>query len=271
MRLALARAREEREAAVEQCNQHWMGVVSRQSSQAAEAQSAAEAAHAERLAAEVAKVSAMEESMGRQVEESSARLRELEETLRQGSLDEASAAQHRHERLLRQGVAKLQQEMSLRLEEERRRWGAQMDVEQRAAAEERAQALAMLEEQHKASVELAEGQIAQLSDLLANERSAHQRALDEQWAELTSRHAAELEEQHGWYLQQLTAFEKARDASIEALTGHLDESLALREQQREALHVERDFNRAAARLQAEQTGALDAMANEAAREARPRA
>ena len=159
--------------------------------------------------------------------------------------------------------------MSLRLEEERRRWGAQMDVEQRAAAEERAQALAMLEEQHKASVELAEGQIAQLSDLLTNERAAHQRALDEQWAELTSRHAAELEEQHGWYLQQLTAFEKARDASIEALTGHLDESLAsLREQQREALHVERDsLNRAVARLQAEQTGALDAMANEAAREA----
>ena len=58
-----------------------------------------------------------------------------------------------------------------------------MDVEQRAAAEERSQALAMIEEQHRAALELAESQVSQLSDLLANERTAFQHALDEQWSE----------------------------------------------------------------------------------------
>ena len=56
--------------------------------------------------------------------------------------------------------------------------------------------------------------------------------------------------------------------AVEELASHLDQSLAaLREQQREALRVERDsLDRAIGRLQAEQAGALDAMANEATRD-----
>lgn len=268
MNLALAKAREEREAAVEQCNQHWMGMIGRQSAEAARTAEAAEAAHAERLAMEKAKVAGLEEALAKQVEESSTKLREVEEALRQSSNDELSAASHRHERLIKQSVAKLQQEMGMRLEEERRRWQMQTDVAARAAQEERAQALAMADDQHRAQVELAESQLAQLTDLLSSERAAHQRALDEQWSELTAKHAAELEEQHAWYLSQLASFEKDRDGAVDELTHHLDSSLAaLREQQREALNVERDsLNRAVTRLQAEQSSALDAIANEAGRD-----
>ena len=263
MALAMAKAREEREAAVEQCNAHWMGMVGRQSAEAARMAEAAEQAHSERLAVEVAKVAALEEAAMKQVEESSTKLREVEEALRKSASDELAAASHRHERLLKQSVAKLQQEMSLRLEEERRRWQAQAEVQERAAQEQRAQALSMVEEQHRAQIELADSQIGQLSDLLANERAAHQRALDEQWGELTGKHASELEEQHSWYLSQLGAFERDRDHAVEGLTAQLDTSLSsLREQQREALGVEREsLNRAVARLQAEQASALDALAN----------
>ena len=268
MGLAMSRAREEREAAVEQCNAHWMGMIGRQSTAAQQAAEAAEAAHAERVALEVGKVATLEEQAVKQVEESSTKLREVEEALRQSSLDELNAAAHRHERLLKQSIAKLQQEMSLRLEEERRRWQSQMDVAQRASTEERAQAVSMLDDQHRAALDLAESQITQLSDILKTERATHQRSLDEQWSELTGKHAAELEEQHSWYLSQLAAFERDRDVAVEELASHLDHSLAsLREQQREALHVERDsLDRAVARLQAEQAGALDAMANESARD-----
>ena len=177
MSLAMQRAREEREAAVEQCNTHWMGMMSRQSAANQQMMDAAEASHAERLAVEISKVTALEEASLKQVEESSTKLREVEEALRTSSLDEANAASHRHERILKQSVAKLQQEMSLRLEEERRRWQGQMEVSQRAAAEERAQAIQMLVEQHKGAIELAESQISQLSELLENERATHQRAL----------------------------------------------------------------------------------------------
>jgi hypothetical protein len=84
-------------------------MVSRQSAAAQAAAEAAEAAHAERLALEVAKVSALEEAAWKHVEESSARLREVEEAVRASSRDELAAASHRHERLLKQSVTKLQQ------------------------------------------------------------------------------------------------------------------------------------------------------------------
>ena len=108
MGLAMGRAREEREAAVEQCNAHWMGMVGRQSAVAQTAAEAAMAAHAERLAVETGKVSALEEAALRQVEESSTRLREVEQATRASSLDELNAASHRHDRTLRQSVAKLE-------------------------------------------------------------------------------------------------------------------------------------------------------------------
>ena len=88
MGLAMTRAREEREAAVEQCNAHWMSMVGRQSTESKGAMEAAEAAHAERLAVEVGKVAALEEAGVRQVEEASTKLREVEEALRLSSLDE---------------------------------------------------------------------------------------------------------------------------------------------------------------------------------------
>ena len=75
----------------------------------------------------------------------------------------------------------------MRLEEERRRWQSQMEVGERAMAEERAQAISMLDDQHKAAMDLAESQIATLSEALHQERAAHVRALDEQSSELASR------------------------------------------------------------------------------------
>ena len=158
--------------------------------------------------------------------------------------------------------------MSLRLEEERRRWQSQAELASRAASEQQRQALALLDETHRTAIEFAESQITQLSDALTSERAAHQREIDERVSELAGKHAAELEEQHAWYVSQMATFEKDRDSAIDQLTTHLDTSLAaLREQQREALEVERSsLDRAMARLQAEQASTMDALANESSRE-----
>ena len=59
---------------------------------------------------EVGKVASLEEAAVKQIEESSTKLREVEDAVRASSLDELNAASHRHERLLKQSVAKLQQE-----------------------------------------------------------------------------------------------------------------------------------------------------------------
>ena len=266
--ISIQRAKGEREAAVEQCNTHWMDVLQRQSAAATAAAEAAEAAHADRLAAEVAKVTALEEASLKQVEETSLRLRELEEAVRNSSIEELNGASHRHERLLRQSIAKLTQEMSLQLEEERRRWQTQADMAARAAAAERAQAVALLEDQHRAAIDLAESQISQLAEALTSERQAHQRSLDELAAELTSKHAAELEEQHSWYREQLAGLEVVRDRAVQELSAHLEQSLAhLKEQHRETIALEQaSVDRAIGRLQQEQAGALEAMALEASRE-----
>jgi len=266
--LAVQRAREERESSVEQCNAHWMDVLQRQSTAASAAAEAAEAAHVERLASEVAKVSVLEEGSLKHAEDTSTKLRELEEAVRTSTLDELNGASHRHERLLRQSIAKLTQEMSLRLEEERRRWAAQADTAARAAAEERAQAVSLLEDQHRAAIDLAESQLAQLSEALSTERQTHQRALIEQASELTGKHAAELEEQHNWYHSQLASLEEVRDLAVEELSAHLEQSLAqLKEQHRESLTLEQaSLDCAVGRLQSEQATALEAMALEARRE-----
>ena len=76
----------------------------------------------------------------------------------------------------------------------------------------------MLEDQSTAALDAAESQIAQLSDSIATERAAYQRSLDEQWSELTGKLATVLEEQHAWYLTQLSAFERDRDGAVEELT-----------------------------------------------------
>ena len=266
--ISIQRAKGEREAAVEQCNTHWMDVLQRQSAAATAAAEAAEAAHADRLAAEVAKVTALEEASLKQVEETSLRLRDLEEAVRNSSIEELNGASHRHERLLRQSIAKLTQEMSLQLEEERRRWQTQADMAARAAAAERAQAVALLEDQHRAAIDLAESQIGQLAEALTSERQAHQRSLDELAAELASKHAAELEEQHSWYREQLAGLEMVRDRAVQELSAHLEQSLAhLKEQHRETIALEQaSVDRAVGRLQQEQAGALEAMALEASRE-----
>lgn len=266
--ISIQRAKGEREAAVEQCNTHWMDVLQRQSAAATAAAEAAEAAHADRLAAEVAKVTALEEASLKQVEETSLRLRDLEEAVRNSSIEELNGASHRHERLLRQSIAKLTQEMSLQLEEERRRWQTQADMAARAAAAERAQAVALLEDQHRAAIDLAESQIGQLAEAITSERQAHQRSLDELAAELASKHAAELEEQHSWYREQLAGLEMVRDRAVQELSAHLEQSLAhLKEQHRETIALEQaSVDRAVGRLQQEQAGALEAMALEASRE-----
>ena len=213
-------------------------------------------------------VTALEEASLKQVEETSLRLRELEEAVRNSSIEELNGASHRHERLLRQSIAKLTQEMSLQLEEERRRWQTQADMAARAAAAERAQAVALLEDQHRAAIDLAESQISQLAEALTSERQAHQRSLDELAAELTSKHAAELEEQHSWYREQLAGLEVVRDRAVQELSAHLEQSLAhLKEQHRETIALEQaSVDRAIGRLQQEQAGALEAMALEASRE-----
>ena len=95
----MLRARQEREVAVEESNNHWMSVVQKQSEATAKAAMEAEVVASERLSAEVRKVGIVEESSARVLTESSAKLREIQEALAQNHKEELDVASHRRQEL----------------------------------------------------------------------------------------------------------------------------------------------------------------------------
>ena len=194
----MARSREEREAAIATCNQHWMEVVQRQSDASAQAAAQAEAHSHEKLETERRKVAVLEEAALEQVQGTSEQVRKFEEAVAHARQEALDAAHNRHEQLMRSSLARLTQECSAALEEEKRQHRTQAAQLQRALVAEGEQAAALLEEQQARVVGLLKGQHAELAAELevARQRGAEEVAAARE--EMAAAHARELEEQHAW-------------------------------------------------------------------------
>ena len=195
---AVVRSREEREAAMATCNQHWMEVVQRQSDASAQAAAQAEAHGHEKLETERRKVAVLEEAALEQVQGTSEQVRTFEEAVARARQEALDAAHNRHEQLMCSSLARLTQECGAALEEEKRQHRTQATQLQRALVAEGEQVAALLEEQQARVVGLLEGQHVELA---AELEAARQRGAEEVAAareEMAAAHARELEEQHAW-------------------------------------------------------------------------
>lgn len=202
------RAREVREAAVEECNSHWLGVVAQQSEAHARRIEAVEGRAREVLAEQARKVEGMEEARAREVAEASLKLRQVQEAVAKATREEVEEAGRRQEQSWRQSIGRVVGEMEARLEGERRRWEAQLDEAYEAGRKEGRRAGEAEAKASQVAVAEAEARVGAMGALVERERGEHEAALSGLRKEMERVHTAEMGEQHAWYARQIQEMEK---------------------------------------------------------------